>query len=483
MSTSHLGRGSKTGYFIIIDAGSTGSRLHVFQYIPVRGQDRHVSLPLINTKESPSLKVRPGLSSFASDPAQAGESLEALLEFARERVPESDRDVTRLYLMATAGLRLLTKDSQEGILDSCRTLLRSSGFSFRDDWASVITGTEEGIYAWIAANYALGTLGGSAHDTTGIVELGGASAQVTFVPKEVPPPAFRHDLSLLGVTYSLYTYSFLQFGQEAAWESLLESILNGELNSLLPALEKGVVLDPCTPRGFIHQKISLLTHEDRSGSAEETVVSIHAAGNFTACRIAALRLLQKGSESCLYRKCAIGSSFVPELRGSFFATENFFYTSEFFGLPSSTSLEDVERAGRHYCGEDWKALQEKHKGMESDDLLKYCFSTAYIVALLHDTLGVDMNDDRIRFTNQVGDVPLDWALGALIFHMERDHFGEVPPAWLLGDEAFRIFSIAGCVVLVGVAIWLVRRYRRPHLKTIYDLEKGRYITTPARSHR
>lgn len=67
---------------------------------------------------------------------------------------------------------------------------------------------------------------------------------------------------------------------------------------------------------------------------------------------------------------------------------------QFFGLPSSTSLEAVEAAGRHYCGEDWKVLQEKHKGLESDDLLKYCFSTAYIVALLHDTLGVEMNDDR-----------------------------------------------------------------------------------------
>ncbi|CAM6105167.1 unnamed protein product [Calypogeia fissa] len=485
MSSSHSRSGSNNkGYVIIIDAGSSGSRLHVYQYVPVPGQDHHVSLPLINTKESPSHKVRPGLSSFSSDPTQAGKSLEPLLEFARERVPESDRDVTRLYLMATAGLRLLTKDLQDGILDSCRALLRNSGFYFKDDWASVITGTEEGIYAWIAANYALGTLGGNPHETTGIVELGGASAQVTFVPKDVAPPAFRKDLSLVGVTYSLYTYSFLQFGQEAAWDSLLESIVHGELKPLLPALEKGVVLDPCTPRGYVQEKPSLIAHEDIGGSARDTVVSIRSAGNFTACRIAALRLLQKGSESCLYKKCAIGTAFVPELRGSFFATENFFYTSEFFGLPSSTSLEAVEAAGRHYCGEDWKVLQEKHKGMESDDLLKYCFSTAYIVALLHDTLGVDMNDDRIRFTNQVGEVPLDWALGALIFHMEREHFGEVPPpAWLLGDEAFRILSIFGSIGLVGLAIWVVKRYRRPHLKTIYDLEKGRYITTAARSHR
>ena len=39
-------------------------------------------------------------------------------------------------------------------------------------------GSDEGVYAWVVANYALGTLGGDPQETTGIIELGGASAQV-----------------------------------------------------------------------------------------------------------------------------------------------------------------------------------------------------------------------------------------------------------------------------------------------------------------
>lgn len=39
-------------------------------------------------------------------------------------------------------------------------------------------GSDEGVYAWVVANFALGSLGGDPLKTTGIVELGGASAQV-----------------------------------------------------------------------------------------------------------------------------------------------------------------------------------------------------------------------------------------------------------------------------------------------------------------
>ncbi|XP_020258436.1 probable apyrase 3 [Asparagus officinalis] len=67
---------------------------------------------------------------------------------------------------------------KEMILESCRGGLRGSGFRFQDDWASVISGSDEGIFAWVAANYAL-ALVGDPLETTGIMELGGASAQAS----------------------------------------------------------------------------------------------------------------------------------------------------------------------------------------------------------------------------------------------------------------------------------------------------------------
>lgn len=160
------------GYGIVIDAGSSGCRLHVYKYTAGR------PVPQIFPADL-SLKIRPGLSSFADNPSAAGASLTQLMEFAHENVPASKRKETPIFLMATAGLRRVEASVAEEILESCRKVLASSGFMFRPDWASVISGTFEGVYAWVAANYALGNLGMPAAETTGVVELGGASAQVS----------------------------------------------------------------------------------------------------------------------------------------------------------------------------------------------------------------------------------------------------------------------------------------------------------------
>jgi apyrase len=126
-------------YGVVIDAGSTGSRVHVIAYRSSSSSPAS-ALPRIDWARTASMKAAPGLSSFASDPGGAGRSLAPLLEFARRRVPPESWAETDVRLMATAGLRLLDAAVAEAVLDSCRVLLRGSGFQFQDDWATVISG-------------------------------------------------------------------------------------------------------------------------------------------------------------------------------------------------------------------------------------------------------------------------------------------------------------------------------------------------------
>lgn len=49
----------------------------------------------------------PGISSYASDPAQAGESLQGCLEEALALIPKAKHQQTPMFLGATGGMRLL----------------------------------------------------------------------------------------------------------------------------------------------------------------------------------------------------------------------------------------------------------------------------------------------------------------------------------------------------------------------------------------
>lgn len=136
-------------------------------------------------------------------------------------------------------------------------------------------------------------------------------------------------------------------------------------------------------------------------------------------------------------------------------------------------------AGEHFCGEDWSVLKKRHHSLNEEDLLRYCFSSAYIVAFLHDSLGIALNDDRIAFANQVGSVPLDWALGAFILQTTAAADAEKPnwPFNILHHDLPILVSLVAILIISMLISWTLSKWRKPQVKTIYDLEKGRYIVT------
>lgn len=51
-------------------------------------------------------------------------------------------------------------------------------------------------------------------------------------------------------------------------------------------------------------------------------------------------------------------------------------------------------AGEEYCEQDWSKTKKKYHSADEEDLSRYCFSAAYIVALLHDSFGFPLDDKR-----------------------------------------------------------------------------------------
>lgn len=72
----------------------------------------------------------------------------------------------------------------------------------------------------------------------------------------------------------------------------------------------------------------------------------------------------------------------------------FLLLDQFFGLGQKASLSDLMVAGKQLCGEDWSKLKKRYDSLHEEDLVHYCFSSAYIVALLHDSFGIALDEER-----------------------------------------------------------------------------------------
>ncbi|MED6128645.1 hypothetical protein PIB30_099880 [Stylosanthes scabra] len=133
-----------TSYAVIFDAGSSGSRVHVFHF------DQELNLLHIGNDIEFYKKIEPGLSAYAENPEEAANSLIPLIDEAQNVVPQQLQPNTPLRLGATAGLRLLGVDTAERILQAVRDMFRTrSNFDVESDAVTVIDGSQEGSFMWV----------------------------------------------------------------------------------------------------------------------------------------------------------------------------------------------------------------------------------------------------------------------------------------------------------------------------------------------
>ncbi|XP_055546156.1 ectonucleoside triphosphate diphosphohydrolase 5 isoform X2 [Wyeomyia smithii] len=202
-----LGYHEKT-YAVVVDAGSTGSRVLAFEFH--RGYlDGRLVLDYELFRHS-----KPGLSAFADRPEEGAATIEKLLQEAKNVIPENKLKDTPLVLKATAGLRLLKPEQAEGLLQACRDLFKKSGFLVNDGSVEIMDGTDEGIFSWFTINFLLGKLNG--RNTVAALDLGGGSTQVTFAPKDVSQTPlykdFMHKVPTFNSHVDVFTNSYLGAG-------------------------------------------------------------------------------------------------------------------------------------------------------------------------------------------------------------------------------------------------------------------------------
>lgn len=234
-------------YAVIIDAGSTGSRVIGYEF-----HKGYLDGRLVLDKEL-FIESKPGLSHFHDMPDNGAKSIQSLLDKAKEFVPEQFWSSSPLVLKATAGLRLLHPVEAENLLNAVRDTFLHSGFLVKDDAVEIMDGVDEGIYSWFTINFLLGKL--SSRNTIAALDLGGGSTQVTFAPKDVhktPLMAdFMHTVSTQQAKIDVFTNSYLNLGLMAVRHAIFTK---GQQNDLTD-VQSECINPIINSKSFVYAKV------------------------------------------------------------------------------------------------------------------------------------------------------------------------------------------------------------------------------------
>ncbi|KAK0253264.1 hypothetical protein B0A54_11373 [Friedmanniomyces endolithicus] len=407
----------KHRYGVILDAGSSGSRVYIYRWLNAAAARAHgdaqtlASLPEIKTKKKWNKKVHPGISTFATQPERVGpDHLRDLVDFAREHVPEGEAENTPIFLLATAGMRLLLADQSAALLDNvCAYFRQETKFQLPDCGlhVQVIPGETEGLYGWIAANYLLGGFDepekhdhGKGHHTYGFLDMGGASAQIAFAPNATEAEKHAEDLKLLrlrrvggeAVEYRVFVTTWLGFGANEARRRYVEGLLEAYPGSQeLP--------DPCLPVGL---KVNQTGHELLPGSSElaGTKPYLVGTGAFPECLRRTYPLLEK-ERACVDAPCLLNGQHTPAIDfdvNHFVGVSEYWHTThEVFAMAHKDKAYDFltyQKQVTDFCSRDWRDIvkdvgsQKWGKKVDEKTVEEVCFKASWLINMLHDGIGV-----------------------------------------------------------------------------------------------
>nr|XP_012423659.1 PREDICTED: ectonucleoside triphosphate diphosphohydrolase 8 [Odobenus rosmarus divergens] len=349
-----------TKFGIVFDAGSSHTTLFVYRW----PADKENNTGVVSQALACQVKG-PGISSYASNPAQAGESLQGCLEEALALIPEARRQETPMFLGATAGMRLLSQKNSSQAGDIFAAVSRVLGQAPLDFWgAELLAGQDEGALGWITINYVLGMLIKYSFSgewirplegtLVGALDMGGASTQITFVPGgPILDKSTQATFRLYGSEHRVYTHSYLCFGRDQMLTRLLARLVESSPGPLVrhPCYHSGywTTLSPAT----LYESPCVHTTPPPDLAWNLTV---EGTGNPGAC-VSAIRGLFNFS-SCEGRgHCAFDGVYQPPVRGRFYAFSNFYYTFHFLNLTSKQPLATVNATVWEFCQRPWKQVR------------------------------------------------------------------------------------------------------------------------------
>lgn len=413
------------------------------------------------------------MSTFGETPDRVGPGhLKELLQHALDMIPRHAIADTPLFLLATAGMRLLPETQRKVLLAEICSYARSeTKFQIPDCdmHIQVLPGDTEGLYGWIAVNYLLGGFDapnlhahGKDHHTYGFLDMGGASAQIAFAPNKTESVRHAEDLKLLrmrtlnGVAaeFKVFVTSWLGFGVNEARRRYVDSLLKASHKVNPKELE-----DPCLPAGLrITTKGDVFLPGPKTVSGK--IPYLIGSGHFDQCLNRTHPLLEKDA-ACKDEPCLLNGVHVPAID---FDVNHFVGVSEYWHSTHEVfekghkdkayDLNTYQQRVSEFCSMDWESIQrgvenqEWGKKVDKQTAVEVCFKASWLINILHEGIGIprvgleNTHDgrngtkellqnakekgftDSFQAVNKIADTEVSWTLGKMVLYASS----QIPPA-------------------------------------------------------
>ncbi|KAI5962844.1 YND1 [Candida margitis] len=442
-------------YGIVIDSGSSGSRIQIYKWTNPKSQSKSTDPEILSSPPKISLhkdwtkKITPGISTFRSKdqikqiwPNHYSE----LMKFAEGIIPTENHSQTPVFVLSTAGMRLIPKKTRKSILaETCSSIRKYTNFYLPncENFVQTIDGSTEGIYGWLGLNYLMGQFNNydaksDNHESIGFMDMGGASTQIAFVPSS-KGQIEKHNNDLSKVTlrningetqkWNVFVETWLGFGANEARRRFIESLIN---LSLVNDNAGNSISDPCLPR-TAHTSYNL------EGKSYEII----GAGNYEMCIKSIYPLLMK-SIPCVDEPCLFNGIHGPKMdfeKDKFVGISEYWYTAnDIFHSGGEYDYKAFNVKVKEYCESHWSTiLSNWEKGdyskLDPNKFLKdACFKASWVMNVLHEGFGLprigfeldsdkekdkqpdDVTDKHVPFktADSVGGEELSWTLGKML---------------------------------------------------------------------
>ncbi|KAK2460069.1 hypothetical protein APHAL10511_007903 [Amanita phalloides] len=398
-------------YAVIVDAGSSGTRpyiYHIWEAARHWGNVyQHAKVTEVFHKSGTEMgKIKGGIHLLVNESGEVDdfrvkEQLKPLFDDVKAALPGGIQGNTvKLFILATAGVRLLEAEHQVALHRSLEGYARTFGFA--EVVSETITGTDEAKFGWAAAHYSQGE---RTPYGKGYVEMGGVSAQVVIplvnqrlldeaneVVENFPvgDPLNTVEVVELG-NQTLFLGSY-HLGSNAGYEAYKQALFNSDDERVRPGLGE-IFLDPTK-------------HPDYDQSdGTRTVRGIEGRIGGLRATLATWLTLDAANSLCPHPRLMPKVGIQPKL--------------EFIGAATLWwSMGEKITGGHDFKYGKWlRALAASDGGDNNDDPNgASVFAAQWIYRVLGITFGIQNYDKQLTFTpyNGPNGKRLSWTLGKAV---------------------------------------------------------------------